>query len=508
MSQSNNTIILSRNCNRGISTLLACLCSLFFSGQLLAEDTQVLNTFDSCNVAIGDGVAYVAAGNSGIVLVDLATQQIAGTMAPPAGTGTVDDVSVDGDLLFTLDAVTPGRLTVFSIANPLQPTLASPPVTVDVGPFAGVSAANGRVVVSGGTGQLSAYSYTPNGSLSNNRVTIDLGIGQPDVIVSSDGGLAFVSTDFSGFVDGEPFGLTVLDLTNVPTSVSILDRVGIDGAGFSPGVSSPANFPVEAAVAGNTLYMAFGDGVTVFDFSNPGNVQTVAEISLPNNPVNVDVFNDQLFVIGNSPTPTLATIDIANLAAPVVEISSLPAAGEPLGVAVTGGSVVIADGTLGVVICTSSVPEVELADFNVFRGIAKGGDLSSLAASDDIYVETNPGFTLDATEAPVWLQFDGASTSDSLSSLNFEIESTANTVGLELTTELFNFDSGSYEILGVESETLNTDTVSTVDATGDLARFVESGSGTVRARVGWRATGFVLFFPWTVSVDQVNWSVE
>ena len=492
---------------RVLFLIVAFISGLFFATQVFGEDVQVLNTFDSCNVAIGDGVAYVAAGNNGIVLVDLSASAIAGTVSPPPTTGTVDDIAVDGELLFTLDGFSPGRLTVFSIADPLQPAVVSGPTTVDVGPFAGVSAANGRVVVSGGTGLLNAFSYNQNGILSSTRATIDLGIGQPDVLVSDDGSLAFVSTDFAGNVDGEPFGLTVVNLANVPASVSILDRVGIDGAGFSAGFATPANFPVEAALDGDTLYMAYGSGVTAFDVSNPGNVQTIAEIPLSTNSVNIDVFEDQLYIVGNSPTATLTTIDVANLNSPAVTTANLPA-GQPLGVAVTNGAVVIADGSLGVVLCTSTVPEVEIVGFNVFRGSAQSGNLSSLTESDDVYLETNPGFTLNASEAPVWLEFDGVSTTDTPSSLSFEIESNANTPSIELTTELFNFDTGAYEVVGVESESFNTDSVSMVDASGSVDRFVEPSTGTVRSRVGWRVNGFVIVFPWTISVDHVGWTVQ
>ena len=83
---------------------------------------------------------------------------------------------------------------------------------------------------------------------------IDLGIGQPDVLVAEDGETAFVSTDFSGFFDGQTFGITTIDISE-PT-LSILDRIRIAGAGFSPGADSPANFPIESAQSGNTLYVA------------------------------------------------------------------------------------------------------------------------------------------------------------------------------------------------------------------------------------------------------------
>ena len=329
---------------------LVVFVGLGLTGQLKADDVEVLSTFGTNNVAVAGQYAYAAAGVQGVVIVDLSGPKIAGVVAPPGVTGTIDDVSIDGDLLFTLDAAGTGGLSVFSIENPMQPTLVSGPFTVGVSPFAGVSAANGRVVVSGGTGLLSSRSYQANGTLGGTVSSIDLGVGQPDVLVAEDGQTAFVSTDFSGFFDGQTFGITVIDIAG-PT-LSILDRIGIAGAGFSPGFDSPANFPIESAQSGDTLYVASGNGVSVFDTSNPNAVQTLAQIPLNTNPVNIDVVGDMLYVVGNSPTPTLTSIDVSVLSSPVIQTTILPSGSRPLGVAATNTSVVIADSNLGILVET------------------------------------------------------------------------------------------------------------------------------------------------------------
>jgi len=331
-----------------ILALIAFTGVLAFMGQLKAGNVEVLRTFDTNNVVIAGQFAFAAAGAQGMVIVDLRTPEIAGFVAPPSGTGSIDDVSIDGDLLFVLDADGAGALSVFSIADPMQPTLASGPVAVNAGPFAGVSAANQRVVVSGGTGLLSERSYAADGTLSGSASTIDLGIGQPDVLVAEDGETAFVSTDFAGFFDGQTFGITVIDIT--ATNLSILDRIGIAGSGFSPGVEGPANFPIESAQSGDTLYVASGNGVSVFDTSNPSSVQTLATIPLNTNPVNVDVVGNTLYLVGNSPTPTLTMIDVSVLSSPIIETTILPTGSRPLGVAATNSSIVIADSNLGILV--------------------------------------------------------------------------------------------------------------------------------------------------------------
>jgi hypothetical protein len=45
----------------------------------------------------------------------------------------------------------PGHLSVFSLARAPKLRLASAPIEVAVGPFSGLSAGGGRVIVSGGT---------------------------------------------------------------------------------------------------------------------------------------------------------------------------------------------------------------------------------------------------------------------------------------------------------------------------------------------------------------------
>jgi len=334
-------------------TSLAILTLIAFMGTgLKADNIEILNTSGTNNVAVAGQYAFAAAGAQGIIIVDLSGPRLAGVIAPPGATGTIDDVSIDGDLLFTLDAAGSGGLSVFSIENPMQPTLVSGPVTVDVSPFAGVSAANRRVVVSGGTGLLSSRSYQANGTLG-----------------------ASVSS------------ITTIDISE-PT-LSILDRIGIAGAGFSPGADSPANFPIESAQSGNTLYVASGNGVSVFDTSNPNAVQTLAQIPLNTNPVNIDIFDNVLYVVGNSPTPTLTSIDVSELSEPVIEVISLPSGSRPLGVAATSTRVVIADSNLGILIETllllgdvNQDCSVNFSDISPFIAVLTTGGMQAEADID------------------------------------------------------------------------------------------------------------------------------
>ncbi len=143
--------------------------------------------------------------------------------------------------------------------------------------------------------------------------------------------------------------------------------------------------------------------------------------------------------------------------------------------------------------------------FTPFRGLHKSGTLADTFTSNDSYLKFNPGITLLSSEAPVWLIFDGTLRNDSPGSLDFALESSANTVGLQQTVEMFDWNTKQFvEIETVESS-FNLDSVQTVDLTPGVADYVQSGTGAVRARIGYRRSGIVLLYPWTICIDRVVW---
>ncbi|MEM7515555.1 MAG: hypothetical protein AAF368_01340, partial [Planctomycetota bacterium] len=211
----------------------------------------------SNNVVVANGRAYAARGTQGLAVMDLRTREV---QSFTNLLQRVDDLDVADGLLFLLDAQSGGRLAVASLTD--SPTLLSGPVTVPVGPFAGVAAAGGRVVVSGGTSLLTVRSYSANGTLGTSVASIDLGIGQPDVLLSEDGSRAFVSTDFAGSVGGAGFGISTIALNTPPAAPNLLSRTGLPGSGFTSGAQGPANFPIESALVNGALVTAHGGGLS------------------------------------------------------------------------------------------------------------------------------------------------------------------------------------------------------------------------------------------------------
>jgi hypothetical protein len=295
-------------------------------------------------VAAG-GFAYATRGAAGIEIVRLA-DGARRRLAPPPG-GSADDLAAAGGLLFALDARPPGSLAVYSLADPWSPALREGPVPVEVGPFSGVSAAAGRVAVSGGTGRLSLRSYTRDGRLGAEVATADLGRGQPDVLLAPDASRAFVSTHRFG----PHFGVTVAELGSEPLSVVPRGAVALDTFGFTPGGAKPASFPIATALAGRVLLVAHAGGLGVVDVADPSAPRLVRVIEVGVEPVALDARDGAAALVGSEPAPLLALVDVRDPLRPeLLRTLALPAGSRPTGVAVAASHWVVAAEGAGVLV--------------------------------------------------------------------------------------------------------------------------------------------------------------
>ncbi len=167
-------------------------------------------------------------------------------------------------------------------------------------------------------------------------------------------------------------------------------------------------------------------------------------------------------------------------------------------------------GTYGRSIFSVTLDDIETTvvatRLNVIRGVQIAGDLQDTEISDDVRIQFRPGLTLNASEPPVWLEFESTLPSDQPASLKFTLEASANSANLDQKIELLNYVSGAYELVDARQATISDSIVEFV-ATGDVTRLVEPGSGAVKARLSWKASGPVLVYPWTVSIDYVVWTV-
>ncbi len=133
----------------------------------------------------------------------------------------------------------------------------------------------------------------------------------------------------------------------------------------------------------------------------------------------------------------------------------------------------------------SPSPQEIFADqLNVIRGIQISGSIADTYQSDDSYLRLNPGFTLNQSEPPIWIEFEGTLTSDNPASLSVVMEASANTPSISQTIEIFNYNSGQYEQVDARTASFNVDAVVTIDVSDNVADYVQTGSGAVTTRVG------------------------
>ena len=307
-----------------------------------AATYETLAAGDAGNVVVRDSVAYVSLADSGLAVVSAETGSRIRVLAPPPGLSSVDDVAAADGLLFVLDARPPGALAVYSLADRLHPKLAGSAIDVAVGPFSGVSAAAAVVAVSGGTSQLSSWSYDSSGALRD-VAHIDLGRGQPDVLVGGAGTL-FVSAHYWG----PYFGLDIVQRDPVSHSLRRVAQVKIDDAGFTTGGAKPANFPVEAALLDSaTLLIAHRRGLALIDLSRRDDARVVKVVDVGGPAVNVDVLDRAAVVAVGGSDPAVVLIEFAPEPR-IVRRVTLPAGTKPAGVALSRHSVLVAGRAQGV----------------------------------------------------------------------------------------------------------------------------------------------------------------
>ncbi len=335
--------------HRTISVSVALLLLAGCNWLSLAKNALTYPTLkrgDASNLVATDSLLYVAKGEDGLAVVDARTGKDVAMLLPPAGSESVDDVAIDGMLLFLLDAREPGHVSVYSLGD-AQPRLVAAPREVPVGPFSGVSASAGLCVVSGGTSQLQAFHYDSAGALAGPIASADLGRGQPDALVAPDGRHVFVSTHYWG----PYFGIDVLRYDSSAHELSTLAKLELDGAGFTSGGAKPANFPiVTTALGSDTLLVAYAKGVAVIDATRATQPRSLQIIDVGGAAVSVDSYGTAAAVAVTAPNPSLVFLDFAAGDARIVRRISLPPGTLPTGVALTAAIVSVTARDRGVLV--------------------------------------------------------------------------------------------------------------------------------------------------------------
>lgn len=139
-------------------------------------------------------------------------------------------------------------------------------------------------------------------------------------------------------------------------------------------------------------------------------------------------------------------------------------------------------------------------------GTQTEGTLQSFVLSDDARFSIRSAPPLALGLHSTELVLTGSSPVLSPTKITFAIEQSASTFPVTLRAELFNFNTNSYEQVDVRPGTTG-DSFAVVHITSDAARFVQPGTGQVRARLRmWDDFAFAL--GGQVSYDLVRWEIS
>ncbi len=312
-----------------------------------AATYPTLRRGEAGNLAALDTLIYATTAEDGLAIVAATSGRVLATLPPAAGSESADDLAIADGLLFVLDARAPGHLSVYSLRDPLHPSLVSPPHEVPVGPFSGISAGAGLCVVSGGTSAMTAWRYDGTGALTGPTATADLGRGQPDVLVGPDGRLAYVATHYWG----PYFGLDVVRYDSAAGRLDRLAELELDGAGFTDGGAKPANFPMDIATLGSdTVLVAYRRGLAVIATTDPAHPTLALSVEVGGPAVSVDVAGATAVVAVAGSRPALVIVDFSAPGARITRRIPLEPGTLPAGVVLTPAHAALAARDRGVLV--------------------------------------------------------------------------------------------------------------------------------------------------------------
>jgi hypothetical protein len=146
------------------------------------------------------------------------------------------------------------------------------------------------------------------------------------------------------------------------------------------------------------------------------------------------------------------------------------------------------------------------SSFTVTRGELTSGGLNDLFFSDNAYVNVEARRQTEIAAASVEIEVVGTSPIATPTELKFTVEAAQSGDPVRQRIELFNYSNNQWEIVD-ERNAPFADTTVVVTISSNAARFVQSGTRQVKARVGYHDRG-VTFPAWGARYDVTKWEVR
>lgn len=321
------------------------------------------------DIALADGLAYVAQGYGGLRLMDLSDPTLPVTLGMTTAASVALRVVLDTDTAFVIDAgIYDAWLSAFDISRPVLP---EPPVNLDTQESTGVE-------VVGDTAYVTSILYGLRiVDIADPDAPLLLGTA-PSVdhpfAVAVDGDLAYVAGQYGlNVVDvsvpAVPVNLSRYDLVRAGRGVAVRgDYVFVSAAGLvSPfnwgslevfDISDPsAPVPVfydeflgwgyDIEIHGDLAYLITWFGLRTYDISNPLAPVLLSEYETPLYPEGLTVADGLAYL--SAAYDGLEIVDVSDPAAPFL-VTRLDTPGDARDVVLRGDFAYVADYTAGVVV--------------------------------------------------------------------------------------------------------------------------------------------------------------
>ncbi|MGD9732349.1 MAG: C13 family peptidase [Desulfamplus sp.] len=302
--------------------------NITINGSGFNKDTRVSVSLDSGNktsiigsikthagvsdVTVVDGKAYIANGNYGLQIVDVANPAI------PVLVGSVNNMTsstsmkntsivavVDGNAYIAVDS----GIEVVDITNPVRPVIIGSVNTK--GYVEDITVVDGKAYVAEGTSGLEVI------DISDPKNPIIMGF-----IDTPGSALSVAVVDNKAYIADRFSGLHVIDISN-PSNLMIIGTVNTLRLACSVNV-----------LDGNAYVADFDSGLQVIDIANPRNPTIIGFVDTPGYAVSVNVFDNKAYVADRM--HGLQVIDITNPRKPVI-INSVELSGSAESVTVSDG---------------------------------------------------------------------------------------------------------------------------------------------------------------------------
>ena len=153
---------------------------------------------------------------------------------------------------------------------------------------------------------------------------------------------------------------------------------------------------------------------------------------------------------------------------------------------------------------SNNIDTSNVTAMNVLPGIVVAGNLQSIQNSEDDRLVLRPGIVFASGQPPIVVYAEGTAAVQNPLRISVSVESQASAPVIVQLVEFFDFMSQAY-VPRNEDRLLLSDDVYRYDQVRNVSRFVEPGTGKMRAKISYPASGPVFLFPWQVRIDRIWW---